>query len=254
MQEQETSVAVQRQEISAGRHDVAAHQACSEEVEADHAQHEGPAANSSGPASPLAKRIRGLREGAGISQARLAELVFVSRQTVINWEKGRTLPDAESLKRLSAAFGITLDALLDERSEEYLRQTARDRRTIKVAIALDFLWMLEILVGIVVTSIAHKFLSSNQAYAISDAENIVHTTIWIASIVASWKMQGIKIEHNLESVVDVAAFLEGYEPGAALPQTFVWRWLLPHWTLVTTVLSICAIAWTFVLLIALKLA
>lgn len=254
MQEQETSVAVQRQEISAGRHDVAAHQACSEEVEADHAQHDGPAANSSGPASPLAKRIRGLREGAGMSQARLAELVLVSRQTVINWEKGRTLPDAESLKRLSAAFGITLDALLDERSEEYLRQTARDRRTIKVAIALDCLWMLEILVGIVVTSIAHKFLSPDQAYAISDAENFVHTTIWIASIVASWKMQGIKIEHNLESVVDVAAFLEGYEPGAALPQTFVWRWLLPHWTLVTTVLSFSAIAWTFVLLVALKLA
>ena len=254
MQEQETSVAVQRQEISAGRHDVAAHQACSEEVEADHAQHEGPAANSSGPASPLAKRIRGLREGAGMSQARLAELVFVSRQTVINWEKGRTLPDAESLKRLSAAFGITLDALLDERSEEYLRQTARDRRTIKVAIVLNCLWMLEILVGIVVTSIAHKFLSPDQAYAISDAENIVHSTIMIASIVASWKMQGIKIEHNLESVVDVAAFLEGYEPGSALPQTFVWRWLLPHWTLVTTVLSISAIAWTFVLLIALKLA
>ena len=71
-------------------------------------------------------------------------------------------------------------------------------------------------------------------------KTLVHTTIWIASIVASWKMQG-SIEHNLESVVDVAAFLEGYEPGAALPQTFVWRWLLPHWTLVTTVLSFSAI-------------
>ena len=236
------------------RENVVAQQACPEETGVDCVQHEGPDVNSSGLTSPLAKRIRSLREGAGISQARLAELVFVSRQTVINWEKGRTLPDAESLKRLSAAFGITLDALLDERSEEYLRQTARDRRAIKVAIALNCLWMLEILVGIVVTSIAHKFLSPDQAYAISDTENIVHLSIMIASIVASWKMQGIKIEHNLESVVDVAAFLEGYEPGAALPQTFVWRWLLPHWTLVTTVLSICAFAWTFVLLIALKLA
>lgn len=236
------------------RENVVAQQACPEETGVDCVQHEGPDVNSSGLTSPLAKRIRSLREGAGISQARLAELVFVSRQTVINWEKGRTLPDAESLKRLSAAFGITLDALLDERSEEYLRQTARDRRAIKIAIALNCLWMLEILVGIVVTSIAHKFLSPDQAYAISDTENIVHLSIMIASIVASWKMQGIKIEHNLESVVDVAAFLEGYEPGSALPQTFVWRWLLPHWTLVTTVLSICAIAWTFVLLIALKLA
>ena len=233
---------------------VVAQQTCPEEIGVDCAKHEGPDVNSGGLTSPLAKRIRSLREGAGISQARLAELVFVSRQTVINWEKGRTLPDAESLKRLSAAFGITLDALLDERSEEYLRQTARDRRAIKVAIALNCLWMLEILVGIVVTSIAHKFLSPDQAYAISDTENIVHWSIMIASLVASWNMQGIKIEHNLESVVDVAAFLEGYEPGAALPQTFVWRWLLPHWTLVTTVLSISAIAWTFVLLVALKLA
>lgn len=233
---------------------VVAQQTRSEEIGVDCAKHDGPDVNSSGLTSPLAKRIRGLREGAGMSQARLAELVFVSRQTVINWEKGRTLPDAESLKRLSAAFGITLDALLDERSEEYLRQTARDRRTIKVAITLNFLWMLEILVDIVVISIAHKFLSPDQAYTISDTENIVHWSIMIASIVASWKMQGIKVEHNLESVVDVAAFLEGYEPGAALPQTFVWRWLLPHWTLVTTVLSFGAIAWTFVLLIALKLA
>lgn len=233
---------------------VVAQQTCPEETGIDCAKRDGPAANSSGPASPLAKRIRGLREGAGMSQARLAELVLVSRQTVINWEKGRTLPDAESLKRLSAAFGITLDALLDERSEGYLRQTARDRRTIKVAIALNYLWMLEMLMGAVVISIAHKFLSSDRAYAISDAENIVHWTIMVASIVASWKMQGIKIEHNLESVVDVAAFLEGYEPGSALPQTFLWSWLLPHWTLVTTVLSFGAIAWTFVLLIALKLA
>lgn len=233
---------------------VVAQQTRSEDPGIDCVQHEGPDVNSSGLTSPLAKRIRGLREGAGISQARLAKLVFVSRQTVINWEKGRTLPDAESLKRLSAAFGITLDALLDERSEEYLRQTARDRRTIKVAITLNFLWMLEILVGIVVTSIAHKFLSPDQAYTISDTENIVHWSIMIASIVASWKMQGIKIEHNLESVVDVAAFLEGYEPDATLPQTFVWRWLLPHWTLVTTVLSFTVIAWTFILLVALRLA
>ncbi len=101
---------------------VDAQQAGPEEVGVDCVQHEVPPANSSGSASPLAMRIRSLREGTSMSQAHLDELVFVSRQTVINWEKGRTLPDAESLKRLSAAFGITLDALLDERSEEYLRQ------------------------------------------------------------------------------------------------------------------------------------
>ena len=67
---------------------VVAQQTRSEDPGIDCVQHEGPDVNSSGLTSPLAKRIRGLREGAGISQARLAKLVFVSRQTVINWERG----------------------------------------------------------------------------------------------------------------------------------------------------------------------
>lgn len=120
--------------------DVVTQQACPKEIGVDCVQHERPDVHSGGLTSPLAARIRSLREGAGMSQAHLAELVFVSRQTVINWEKGRTLPDAESLKRLSAAFGITLDALLDDRSEEYLRQTERERKTIWVALALDCMW------------------------------------------------------------------------------------------------------------------
>lgn len=63
-----------------------------------------------------------------MSQGDLASRVFVSRQTVINWEKGKTLPDVESVKLLSAVFGITADALLDDRSEEFLQKTARSAR------------------------------------------------------------------------------------------------------------------------------
>lgn len=161
---------------------VVAQQVGPEETGVDCVQHEGPDANSGGVTSPLAMRIRSLREGAGMSQARLAELVFVSRQTVINWEKGRTLPDAESLKRLSAAFGITLDALLDDRSEEYLRQTERERKTIWVAIALDCMWFVWQPIDLFVNVLAFKYLDWDRAYAIS---NVVDAVDWFLLLASS---------------------------------------------------------------------
>ncbi|MCI6274564.1 MAG: helix-turn-helix domain-containing protein [Coriobacteriaceae bacterium] len=44
----------------------------------------------------IGARIRELRKAAGISQAELARRVYVSRQTVGNWEAGRTLADAQA--------------------------------------------------------------------------------------------------------------------------------------------------------------
>lgn len=185
--------------------------------------------------NPVATRIRRLREDAGMSQGDLASKVFVSRQTVINWEKGRTLPDAGSLKRLSAEFGITLDALLDERSEAFIRRTDRERRAIKIAIALNAAWLFEKTIGFIVTMLSYMLLDSGRAYVVSQFDSIVGGVILLMALFASFRVNRIKDKHGLASVVDVAAFLEGYQPGAALPQTFIWRWLLPHWTQVYTV-------------------
>lgn len=233
---------------------VVAQQTCPEEIGVDCVQHEGPSANSSSLASPLAARIRSLREGASMSQARLAELVFVSRQTVINWEKGRTLPDAESLKRLSVAFGITLDALLDDRSEEYLRQTERERKTIWVAVVLDCMWLAWQPIDLFVNVLAFKYLDWDRAYAISNVVDAVDWLVLLASGVGFFKVNRIKADHGLESVVDVAAFLEGYQPGAALPQTFVWRWLLPHWKQVAWAFALVFFVVTIVPMVALMWA
>ena len=233
---------------------VVAQQVGPEETGVDCVQHEGPDANSGGVTSPLAMRIRSLREGAGMSQARLAELVFVSRQTVINWEKGRTLPDAESLKRLSAAFGITLDALLDDRSEEYLRQTERERKTIWVAIALDCMWFVWQPIDLFVNVLAFKYLDWDRAYAISNVVDAVDWFLLLAGSVGFFKVNRIKADHGLESVVDVAAFLEGYQPGAALPQTFVWRWVLPHWKQVQWAIALVFFVVTIVPMVALMWA
>ena len=181
--------------------------------------------------STVGARIRSLREDAGMTQGELAARVFVSRQTVINWEKGKTLPDVESMKLLSAVFGISLDALLDDRSEEYLEQTARQRRTIVLALALNAALLVEVLIGLIVTTLAYEFLPWDQAYTISRVENLVRFAVLIPASVFAMKMGRIKREHELSNMLEIAAFLEGYRPGAKLPQTFIWRCLLPHWSL-----------------------
>lgn len=60
----------------------------------------------------LGGQIRKYREGMGLSQEELAEKIFVTRQSVSNWENGRTYPDLQSLLRLSELFGLSLDELI----------------------------------------------------------------------------------------------------------------------------------------------
>lgn len=47
-----------------------------------------------------------------ISQDRLAEQVGITRQTINNYEKGKTLPDSKTLSQLAHHLGVTLDDLL----------------------------------------------------------------------------------------------------------------------------------------------
>ena len=56
--------------------------------------------------------ILGLRAKSGLSQDELAEKVFVTRQAVSRWENGETVPNTETLKRLSGLFGVSINTLL----------------------------------------------------------------------------------------------------------------------------------------------
>ena len=56
--------------------------------------------------------IHELRNKAGLSQDELAEKLFVTRQAVSRWENGETLPNTDTLRRLSALFGVSINTLL----------------------------------------------------------------------------------------------------------------------------------------------
>lgn len=60
----------------------------------------------------VGKTIRSLRTGAGMSQEELAGKVFVSRQTISNWENDKFYPDVQSLAILAELFGTSIDSLV----------------------------------------------------------------------------------------------------------------------------------------------
>ena len=60
----------------------------------------------------IATQIKNYRKVQNWSQDDLAEKVFVSRQTISNWETEKSYPDLHSLFLLSNLFNVTLDELV----------------------------------------------------------------------------------------------------------------------------------------------
>lgn len=70
----------------------------------------------------FSKQIKKYRLESKLSQDELAEKVFVTRQTISNWENGKNYPDVKSLLLLSSLFHISLDALVKGDLEEMREQ------------------------------------------------------------------------------------------------------------------------------------
>lgn len=60
----------------------------------------------------LHQRLVELRKSNNLSQEELAEKIYVSRQTISNWERGKTYPDIQSLLLIVTVFNTSLDYLI----------------------------------------------------------------------------------------------------------------------------------------------
>ena len=56
--------------------------------------------------------IKELRKEKKLTQTQLAELLFVSQDTISLWELGKSLPDVENLVKMTKLFGVSADYLL----------------------------------------------------------------------------------------------------------------------------------------------
>ena len=78
----------------------------------------------------FAENLKKYREIDSISQEELAEKIFVSRQTISNWENNKSYPDVNSLVLLSKTFDTSIDNLIKgdiEIMKEKINQIDIDR-------------------------------------------------------------------------------------------------------------------------------
>ena len=60
----------------------------------------------------IGKNLKQLREQKGLKQEQLAELLFVTRQTVSNYENGRSRPDIETLMKIAEILETDVNHIL----------------------------------------------------------------------------------------------------------------------------------------------
>lgn len=60
----------------------------------------------------LARQLKAKREERGLSQDEVSKAIFVSRQTISNWENDKTYPDVQGLLLLSQLLEVSIDELV----------------------------------------------------------------------------------------------------------------------------------------------
>ena len=65
----------------------------------------------------IGSKIKNARNEAGYTQERAAEALGISRQSISNWENGRSYPDIVSVIKMSDLYSVSLDHLLKEEEE-----------------------------------------------------------------------------------------------------------------------------------------
>ena len=80
----------------------------------------------------IGEQINNLRKQHGLSQDDFVNLFNVSRQTISNWENGKSYPDLEMIIKVSDYFKISIDELLknDVQTVKKLIMKKRQKRSI----------------------------------------------------------------------------------------------------------------------------
>ena len=146
----------------------------------------------------LSHQIKKYRKQLAFSQEELAEKLYVSRQTISNWENERSYPDIHNLLLLSVLFDVSLDELVKgdvEKMKENVTLTELNKYT---KIMLCFMLLTLISVG------PSLFLPGNWRLALP-------LIFWIASMYGAIKVEGLKKQENIKTYKEIVAFMENKE-------------------------------------------
>lgn len=129
----------------------------------------------------IGKKLKQARLGARLTQEQAAEQLFVSRQTISNWENEKTYPDIASVVRLSDLYSISLDELLkgDEKMLEHLEESTDVVRSNKK------------LVGAVIANIAVFLSCLTAAFFLPDSVFFIAGVFCLAVVSVSFLLYQI---------------------------------------------------------------
>lgn len=147
----------------------------------------------------LGSQIKKYRGELKLSQDALAEKIYVSRQTISNWETEKNYPDVNSLIRMSEVFGVSVDVLLKGDVEEMKKIIKED--DIQEFTKLSWLYTVLLFLMLITPIPLAKFLG------------FWGMGIW-AVLAAVATIYAVKIEkkkkiHNIQTYREISAFLEG---------------------------------------------
>ena len=92
----------------------------------------------------IGKNIKSLREEKKLTQDQLAEKLFVTRQTISNYETGRSRPDIEMLMRIADALDVDANTVvygIEPSPEQRLERTTLVIASL-LTLALGIMWFL----------------------------------------------------------------------------------------------------------------
>lgn len=153
------------------------------------------------PKMNISTQIKKYRNSMGLSQEELAEKIFVSRQTVSNWENNKNYPDIHSLLLLGSLFNVSLDNLIKGdieimKKEIEVRET-EVKKFNKYAAIFGFLLIASVVLAVPLA----KWLGF---YAI-----IPWGIIYLVALFFAIKIEKIKKAYDIHTWKEIVAFDEG---------------------------------------------
>jgi len=147
----------------------------------------------------LQTQIKKYRNELSLSQDELAEKIFVSRQSISNWENGKTYPDIRSLLLLSEVFGVSLDQLV--KGDIEIMKKAITEQDI-AAFRKDSYILTLFMLLMVLTPIPLGKLLGWWGMAI-------YLLIVTAGLLVSFRVERHKKKFNIQTYKEIVAFCDG---------------------------------------------
>ena len=143
-------------------------------------------------------RIKKYREKQNISQDELALKVFVSRQTISNWETNKSYPDIKSLTMLSNIFHVTLDDFIKGDIEEMKRIVSKEK--IEKFNIMSYIFLVEMLIVMF------------SAYPLFTLDGYIGVIIWalffVITFVTVIVIEKFKKKNDIQTYKEIIAFME----------------------------------------------